>query len=98
MASRTKGPDKIASIASMSDTSVDLLALHQESFHPDLYIDQFFDSVDLRPQMRWMLDQEHRIFGGLDPLGKGKMEGVSRTLVEIGTGPIPFNTASASMD
>ena len=76
-----------------------LPTLYRESFHPDLYIDQFFGNLESEPEIQWMLDQAHRIFGGVGevgPLGMGEEQGVPRTLVEIGTGPIPFNTISAS--
>lgn len=43
-----------------------------------------------------MLDQSHRIFGGKGPIGQGESQGVARSVLEIGSGPTPFNTASPS--
>merc|ERR1711971_141980 len=87
-------------VQARSIISMDKLAtVYQESFHPDAYIDQFFGNLEEDPDIQWMLDEAHRIFGGdggVGPLGSGEEQGIPRTLVEIGTGPTPFNTISAS--
>ena len=69
--------------------------LYSTSFKPESYIQQFFPTLDNEPEIQWHLDEAHKIFSGRGILGEGAGQGVARSLLEVGTGPTPFNTGSA---
>ena len=71
-----------------------LSEIYKTSFRPEEYLNMYFNN--LTPGMKWMLNQLHQIFSGIGPLGEGIRQGIVKSLIEVGCGPSPFNTASAS--
>jgi len=73
------------------DNTENLGSLYDLHFKSSSYLDMF-KSVHDMPGIRWTLTERARLFSGRGTLCQGAVQGVARSVIEVGTGPTPFNT------
>lgn len=69
-----------------------LAELYEANFKPEAYIDMFFKTIDNEPDIKWTLEETARIFSGSGHVGPGAGQGVTQSVIEVSSGPTPFNT------
>jgi len=69
-----------------------LAELYDKNFKPEAYLDMFFKTIDNEPDIQWTIEETARVFSGSGHVGAGAAQGVDKSVIEVSTGPTPFNS------